>query len=302
MAVHKALGRGLDALFSSNSTNGKAVTQNGVQSEVRDISIDQIKPNRHQPRTQFDQAALEELAQSIKTHGLAQPLLVTEMAEGSQYELVAGERRLRAAKIAGLKTVPCILRRLSNRERFELALIENIQRQDLDPLEEATALDGLMREYGLTQEQVSEALGKSRSSVANILRLLKLHEDVQAALRAGQITEGHAKWLAGVPAHAEQLRLLSEILEKNLTVRELEALLGEKPRKKAARARNAEAPTSTEVKKYEEDFQRKLGRQVQIQSDGQKGWIRFAFYSPEDLDHLCRQLGLADEIIPGPMV
>src|SRR5581483_6466986 len=165
-----------------------------------------IKPNRHQPRTHFDPAALEELATSIKSHGLAQALLVTETGLPGEYELVAGERRLRAARMAGLSTVPCVVKKLSNRQRFEVALVENIQREDLNALEEAVALDGLMREYGLTQEDVAGAIGKSRSAVANVLRFLKLHENVQAALRGGTISEGHAKCLAGVTEHSEQLR------------------------------------------------------------------------------------------------
>lgn len=293
MAGHKALGRGLDALFGASPAGAKKDAAEG--GDAREIAVEKIKPNRHQPRVEFDDAALADLAQSIKRHGVAQPLVVTETAVAGEFELVAGERRLRASKLAGLKTVPCVIRKYSNQQRFEIALVENIQRENLNALEEAVALEGLMREYNLTQEQVAEAIGKSRSAVANMLRILRLHEDVQAALRANRISEGHAKVLAGVPEHSEQLRLLGRILSDSLSVRDLEALLaGTKPARKVS-AKAAAAPRVPEAKKYEEDFQRRLGRRVEIQSNGKKGWIRFAFYSAADLDALCARLGLLED-------
>jgi ParB family chromosome partitioning protein len=302
MAQHKALGRGLDALFSSTKTvtkdDVKAAISSAVKIEkthdVRDIPVDKIKPNRHQPRTHFDQDALQELADSIRTHGVAQPLVVTETASGEEFELVMGERRWRASKLADIPTVPCIVKKLSNRERFELALIENIQRQDLNAMEEAIAIDGLMKEYDLTQEQVAAALGKSRSAVANILRFLRLHDNVQASLRAGEISEGHAKVLAGVSEHSEQLRLLENIIDKNWSVRDLEAQLkGSATGNAVVAVKSPKGRIVTpEIKEYEEDFQRELGRRVEIQTAGKKGWIRFAFYSPWDLDNLCKRLGL----------
>ena len=292
MAGHKALGRGLDALFGSNpqrATGAGATTAPG--SEVKEVPVASIKPNRHQPRTHFDPAGLEDLAASIKSHGLAQALLVTESGLPGEYELVAGERRLRAAKMAGLATVPCVVKKLSNRDRFEVALVENIQREDLNALEEAVALDGLMREYSLTQEDVANAIGKSRSAVANTLRLLRLHESVQTALRGGQITEGHAKVLAGIAEHAEQLRLLELVTTNNLSVRELEALVaGNRPSKtKGPRSQRAGLP---EVRRYEESLQRQLGRKVELKTNGSKGQLRIEFYSPADLDELCQRLGL----------
>jgi ParB family chromosome partitioning protein len=203
-----------------------------------------------------------------------------------------GERRLRAAKMAGLDKVPCVVRKLSNRERFELALIENIQREDLNAMEEALAVDGLMKEFSLTQEQAAMALGKSRSGVANVLRYLRLHDDVQSALRTGAITEGHAKILAGLSEHSEQLRLLGKIVEKGMSVRELEAVIqNENVPTKGKKGAQRREP-SAEVKRYEEEFQRILGRRVEIQNAGKKGWMKFAFYSPWDLDILCKRLGL----------
>lgn len=308
MATHKALGRGLDALFTSTpakpipampSTSATATEETAVpQGEVRDIPVSAIKPNRHQPRTYFDPAALEELSASIRLHGLAQPLLVTETAMPGEYELVVGERRLRASKLAGLETVPCTIKRLTNRERFEIALIENLQRQDLNAMEEAVALAGLMKEYDLTQDQVASAIGKSRSSVANVLRLLKLHEDIQDALRAGKITEGHAKCLAGLAEHSEQLRFLEKILKENLSVRDLEALLTQG--KPSTRLKTAAVSTrSPEVVRYEDYFQKLLGRRVEIKTEGKKGWLKLEFYSPTDLDTLCKKLGLlTDENAP----
>ncbi len=300
MAGHKALGRGLEALFSSNQSKQTAeasvITDAAAPvaagNMVREVLVTNIKPNRHQPRTEFDQEALVELAQSIRSHGLAQPLLVTETAVPGEYELVAGERRLRASKMAGLSTVPCTVKKLTNRERFEVALIENLQRQDLNALEEATALDGLMKEYDLTQEDVASAIGKSRSSVANVLRLLRLHEDVQAALRAGTITEGHAKCLAGLSEHTEQLRLLVQVIDEKLSVRDLEALLANTP---GVKKRNAPKVKELlpEVRIYQEELQKNLARRVEIQSvGGKKGWLKFEFYNPEDLDALCKKLGL----------
>lgn len=301
MAGHKALGRGLDALFSASSSGAKPDVKAAVETfnqvtasqNVRDISIDKIKPNRHQPRTNFDPEALAELSESIRKYGIAQPLVVTENA--GEYELVMGERRLRAAKMAGLATVPCILRTFNNRERFELALIENIQREDLNSMEQAMAMDGLMKEFNLTQEQVALALGKSRSAIANSLRFLRLHENIQASLRSGAITEGHAKILAGVPEHSEQLRLLEKIILQKLTVRDLDDLIQKESVSTKGKRSAARKESSAEVKRYEEVFQRILGRRVEIQSKGKKGWLRFAFYSPWDLDILCKRLALMKE-------
>lgn len=299
MAQHKALGRGLNALFSAQAPakgrEAAAPAREDASPDVREIAVAHIRPNRHQPRTQFDPAALEELALSIRTHGVAQPLVVTKAPEADQYELVVGERRLRAAKLAGLETVPCLVRTFSNRQRFEVALVENIQRQDLNGLEEAVALAGLMREYGLTQEQAALAIGKSRSAVANTLRFLRLHEDVQGALREGRISEGHAKVLAGLSEHAEQLRWLEKIETEKLTVRDLEHGLAPKAPKKKKSAGNGATAKSPDIARYEEDIQRVLGRRVDIQTDGKKGWIRFAFYSPWDLEMLLKKL----ELFPG---
>lgn len=298
MAQHKALGRGLEALFSASKQSTPPAKGAGSveiterNHDIRDIDIAKIQPNRHQPRTTFAPEALEELAESIKLHGIAQPLVVTEKPGEGQFELVMGERRLRAAKLAGLTKVPCVVKSMSHRERFELALIENIQREDLNAMEEATALDGLMKEFNLTQEQVAMALGKSRSTIANVLRFLRLHENVQAALRSGQITEGHAKCLAGISEHSEQLRLLGKIIDEGLSVRDLEALLSSKSEAKESAPKAPERVRSAEVKKYEEEFQRVLGRRVEIQTSGKKGWLRFAFYSPWDLDILCKRLNL----------
>ena len=217
---------------------------------------------------------------------------MTETTPG-EYELVVGERRLRASRMAGLATVPCVVKKQSTRERLEVALDEDLQREDLNAFEEALAIESLMREYTLTQEEVATALGKSRSAVANVLRLLKLHENVQSSLRSGQISEGHAKVLAGLAEHSEQLRFLEKILNESLSVRDLESWLSEsKPKRKSSSV--SIVPPLAEVKKYEEDFQRILGRRVEIDSKGKKGWIRFAFYSPWDLELLCKKLGLLD--------
>jgi ParB family transcriptional regulator, chromosome partitioning protein len=305
MAGHKALGRGLDALFNSNPQRATPAAlptlEPSSSAGVKEISVDAIKPNRHQPRVAFDQTALEELAASIRSHGLAQALLVTESGVPGEYELVAGERRLRASKLAGLATVPCVVKKLSSRERFEIALVENMQREDLNALEEALAMDGLMREYALTQEDVAQAIGKSRSAVANTLRLLRLHYQVQDALRAGKISEGHAKVLAGIAEDSEQLRLLNIIVSQNLTVRDLEALVArEKPATKGTP--RTEKTVLPEVRRYEEALQHTLGRKVELKTNGTKGHLKIEFYSPSDLDELCQRFGLsmaAEEPTPG---
>lgn len=302
MAGHKALGRGLDALFGSNPQRASAEGNGPAgRAEVHEIPVSNIKPNRHQPRVNFEPEALAELAASIRTHGLAQPLVVTETGIPGEYELVAGERRLRASKLAGLATVPCVVRTFSNRERFEVALIENLQREDLNALEEAVALDVLMREYTLTQEEVAAAIGKSRSTVANTLRLLRLHEHVQAAVREGRISEGHAKCLAGVLEHAEQLRLLERIVSEDLSVRALEALVAD-TRPPRGDGRSASRPPMPEVRRYEENLQRLLGRKVELRTNGTKGHLRIEFYSPADLDELCQRLGFLDKAMEEPVV
>lgn len=281
---NKALGRGLEALLKPVMGNAP-----GTKSGVEKISVEKIHPNRHQPRTRFTAESLQELAESIKIHGLAQPLLVSPSAVPGEFELVAGERRLRASKLAGLVEVPCVVRTVTDRERRELSLIENIQRENLNVMEEAESMKKLMDEVGLTQEDMSKRLGKSRSSVANKLRLLDLPQAVRNALMEGLLTEGHGRALLGLTNPVVQESLAKRIVAEKWSVRDVErAVAGaaEAPAEKApARQKNPD------VRHLEEELQRFLGRRVVIDARGKdKGWVRLEFYSVNDLDVLHQQL------------
>lgn len=281
---HKALGRGLDALLQptlSNPAAGEAVSK---------LPVDKIRPNRYQPRTRFSEAALQELSESIRVHGLAQPLLVSPSAVPGEFELVAGERRLRAARLAGLAEVPCVVRTVNDRERHELSLIENIQREDLNPIEEAESIRKLMAEFSLTQEDVARTLGRSRSAVANRLRLLDLPGPVREAVMEGQLSEGHARALLGL-AEKDQTELGERILREKLTVRDVERIVADwQTATRDGRVRPAKRKNA-DVRHLEEELQRSLGRRVQIQSQGKsRGWVRLEFYSVDDLQTLIQQL------------
>jgi ParB family chromosome partitioning protein len=285
----KGLGRGLDALLKQADTG--AAGREGVMR----LPTDKIRPNRYQPRTTFAAEALQDLADSIKTHGLAQPLLVSPSAVPGEYELVAGERRLRASKMAGLTEVPCVVRTVTERERHELSLVENIQRQDLNALEEAESLRRLMKEFSVTQEEVAKALGRSRSAVANKLRLLDLPDEVRSALGEGLITEGHARAILGVEEDGRREELSRRVLREKLTVRDVEKLVSDWAG--AARSGKLRTPKKkdADIRHLEEDLQKSLGRKVEIQSRGTKGWMRLAFYSIDDLQVLIRQLKKAKD-------
>src|SRR5512140_1972739 len=208
-----ALGRGLSSLIPQRAV---------PESAVLEVQLARIKPNPYQPRRHMDDAGLQELAASIREHGVLQPVLVTETLDG--YQLVAGERRVRAAQLAGLERIPALVRQLADRDQLEVALVENVQRADLDPIDEATAYRQLIDEFGLTQEGVAERVGKSRASVANTLRLLDLHADVQAAIADGRLTEGHGRALGGLPVDG-QAHVLPTVLGQGLSVRQTEELV-----------------------------------------------------------------------------
>src|SRR5215213_4898713 len=210
------LGRGLDSLIPSSGAADPSVAA------TLDVSVDSIIPNPFQPRTTLDQAKLEQLAQSIRTHGVIQPLIVTLSDDGRRYTLIAGERRWRAARLAGLTNVPVVIKEAASQSMLELALVENVVRSDLSPLEEATAYRQLIEEFGLTQASVAERVGRSRVSVTNTLRLLSAPEPVQTALQEGRITEGHARALLGLPNAADQIAMLDLVIAKGWTVRQTE--------------------------------------------------------------------------------
>lgn len=275
------LGRGLDALIPAGQ-------QEQALSAVVEISIDNIRPNPRQPRTQFDADELGELADSIKAHGIIQPLIVTQIQNSEVYTLIAGERRLQAARQAGLVSVPVLVREATDQQYLELALIENIQRSDLNPLEAAEAYRQLAEEFGLSHEEIAERVGKSRTAVSNTLRLLKLPASIQSALLNEHISEGHARALLSLPTLQAQNACLQTIIEKSLNVRQTEELvrryLGEKtsPRQKPA--------PDPQIKSLEDRLRSYLGTKVSVKHGPRGGAITIHFYSDEDLDHLIEQI------------
>jgi len=292
----KGLGKGLDALFGDAEVApaAKKPTSRKKQTEVKTeespseergvlyVSIDDIKPNTTQPRKNFDEEKLEELATSIERHGVIQPLVLRKLGKG--YEIVAGERRWRAARIAGLKEVPCIVKELTDEENMLLAIIENMQREDLNPIEEAEGIRQMIDTYGLTQEQVSYSVGKSRPYISNSLRLLKLPRQVQELTAEGEITTGHARALAGIKSRQLQVDLAMRAAKEDLSVRQIENLVKaakEPPKKPAART-----PKTADEKRVEEDLKNALGTRVRLNRKGKKGKIEIEFYSTEELERL----------------
>lgn len=280
MAAKKSgLGKGLEALFAENAVEeqGKAIT----------LRLLEIEPNRDQPRKQFDEEALSELSASIAQHGILQPLLVRPLPGGG-YQLVAGERRWRAARMAGLEEVPAVIRELTDREAAELAMIENLQREDLNPMEEAKGYQTLMETYGMTQEEAARAVNKSRPAVANALRLLQLPDEVAEMVAEGRLSAGHARAVLSF-SEEERLPAAQEAAEKGLTVRELER------RAKAARApkKNSPATAFSRDSFYHEvelALTEQMGRRVRVSEKNGGGLLQIEFYDQEDLRSLANQL------------
>lgn len=270
------LNRGLDYLFSDNAVNENAVTE---------LRITEIEPNREQPRRQFDEAALAELAESIKQYGLLQPITVRPMANLG-YQIVAGERRWRASRMAGLETVPVIIRETDDRECAEIAMIENLQREDLNPVEEARGYRSLMDRFSMTQEQVAQAVGKSRPAIANALRLLALSDEALSLLEKGEITAGHARALLAIDD--PQLREVALTMARGgATVRELEKL----GKGKKAKSGGENKPTLPFYKEVELSLTQSLGRKVKITGSNGKGCLSVEFYSDDELCDMAKRLG-----------
>lgn len=286
----QALGKGLEALIPvPGDVNGEPV----AAFSPTEVSIDRIVPNPHQPRQDFAPHELEELTASVRENGIVQPILVRPRGEG-QYELVAGERRLRAAKLAGLAQVPVVIREISDTESLELALVENIQREDLNPVEEAQAFNQLLTQFELTQEELAKKIGKDRSSVANTLRLLQLSDQLLEMVRNGSLSEGHGRALLTISDEEARKRLADKIIRDNLSVRETEQLAqGLKP-DRTPRSKNAKRLEIKDphIRNLEEEIKRKLGTQVRVvPKNTQKGRIEIEYYSLEDLDRILALLG-----------
>ena len=275
------LGRGLNALL------GDPDLQPQGEGSVS-LPISQVEPGLNQPRKRFDEAALADLTESIRVHGIIQPLTVRRLSSG-YYQIIAGERRWRAAKEAGLDEIPAVIIEADDRKVMELGLIENLQREDLNPAEEARGYQTLMAEYGLTQEQVAQRMGKSRPAVTNALRLLNLPEDLMALVEDGSLSAGHARALLGAPNQTLQRQAAKAVLEKGLSVRQTEALV------KALQKEKKEAPKEDHVLSIyladiEKNLGSQLGRKVHIQHKGKKGKVELEYYSEDDLDALLRLL------------
>jgi ParB family transcriptional regulator, chromosome partitioning protein len=273
-----ALGRGLASLIPQRGTSPSAVVE---------VPLVRVLPSPFQPRRHMDDARLEELAASIREHGVLQPILVTETLEG--YQLVAGERRVRASRLAGLERIPALVRQLADRDQLEVALVENVQRADLDPIDEASAYRQLIDEFGLTQEGVADRVGKSRASVANTLRLLDLHPDVQSAIADGRLTEGHGRALGGMPAGG-QAQVLGTVIGQGLSVRQTEELVR---RLKAPRTVSAATPAprlDPDLERVEEELRHRLGTKVSLSRSRKGGRIVIEYYSDEELGRLYERL------------
>jgi ParB family transcriptional regulator, chromosome partitioning protein len=281
MARKTGLGRGLDALIPGGG-------ENRTSAGVMQIPVESISPNPRQPRTRFNSEEMDELASSIREHGVIQPLIVTQSDEPGEYILIAGERRLQAARQAELETVPAIVREATDQQRLELALIENVQRADLSPLEAAEAYRQLADDFRLSHEEISTRVGKSRVTVTNTLRLLKLPADVIAALAERHITEGHARALLGLPTPQSQSAALHTVRRKDLTVRETEELVRRLTGEKTPPPARPDAPP--EIRAIEERLRANLGTRVRLNRRGKTGTIVIHFYSDEDLDALIGQI------------
>ena len=307
MAAKKGgLGRGLDALFADavpvyenedaandtfKDTDKKARTKKENDAEknkdgVRYIKLHDIMPNLNQPRKTFKEDKIEELAASIKEHGIIQPIVVRERENG--YEIVAGERRWRAARKAELTQVPCLVRELSDEQNMLFAIIENMQREDLNPIEEAEGLQRMMQTFGMTQEQVSKSVGKSRPYIANALRLLKLPEDIVAQIAQGNISAAHGRTLAGVEDDAVKEQLCEKILKESLSVRETEQLVNNLT--KGQKKRPAKKSKNPNEARVEEELKEALGTRVNIRQTGKKGKIEIEFFGSDELERLIELL------------
>lgn len=281
--MKKALGKGLEALISS--TNALEDAKNSVM----EVKVNEVEPNNRQPRKVFDHEKLEALADSIKEHGIVQPIIVH--SEGSHYKIVAGERRWRAAKLAGLKTIPVIIKDITTREVMEIALIENLQREDLNPIEEAGAFQRLIDEYSITQEDVAKVVGKSRAAIANSVRLLTLTDEIKEMISVGRLTSGHARSLITITDAKRQNELATIILEKNLTVRESEKLAaseGKFNRKKEKR--KIRTKESIELSDLEEKLRAVYGTKINLEKSKEKGKIIFEVYSNEEYERIIEML------------
>lgn len=297
----KGLGRGLDALLGVDSPALSSLTDATVASSEQNrpasLPLTQLQPGKYQPRTRMDEGSLNELAESIRSQGIMQPILVRPLTSRSRgkamYEIIAGERRFRAAQLAGLKEVPVLVREVNDEHTAVMALIENIQREDLNPLEEAHGVQRLLSEFGLTHEQAAQAIGRSRSATSNLLRLLNLAQPVQTMLLAGDIDMGHARALLAVDA-ATQIQLANVVVAKRLSVRETEKLVAQTQAEQSAKAPKRAARQSRDVTRLEEALSDALGTKVSFKlGTKERGQLVIDFHGWDHLSSLLERQGLS---------
>lgn len=292
MAARKGLGKGIDAMISGDNTKTKQVVKEVVK-EVDTIDINKIEPNNNQPRKNFNEDKIHELAESIKQHGLIEPLIVQKGKKGF-YTIIAGERRWRAAREAGVKEIPVVVKDYSDQQVMEIALIENIQREDLNAIEEAEAYDRLIRDFNLKQDEVAERVSKSRVAITNSLRLLKLDERVREMITEDKIKSGHARALLGVSDGDEQYKLAVMIFDNSMSVRETEKMvkkyLADK-KKPVKEVREKDTQTELIYKDYEEKLKSVIGTKVNINNKGKgKGKIEIEYFSADEFDRIMTMM------------
>lgn len=286
MVKRRGLGRGLDALLGATATAHSLGAEQGV---LRRLPLDVIRKGRYQPRVEIAPEALEELAQSIRARGVVQPIVVRSDADGEHYEIIAGERRWRAAQLAGLEEIPAVVREVADDEALAIALIENIQREDLNAIEEANALKRLVEEFGLTHQEVADAIGRSRASVSNLLRLLDLDAEVRGGLERGELDMGQARALLGLEGEL-QIRAAREVMSKGLTARQTEELVRrlKEPQPVPGSKRRAEDP---DVRRLSEELGERIGARVQIQqASAGKGRLVIHYASLDELDGILERI------------
>jgi len=287
MALKRGLGRGIDAIFEENGATFP--TEKGM---VKEIRISDIEPNKEQPRKNFDDEAIASLSESIAANGVLQPIIVKAMDNG-RYKIIAGERRWRAAKMAGLKEIPAVISELEDEKIMEVALIENLQREDLNPIEESRGYEVLLKKYNLTQEEIAKRVGKSRPAIANALRLLNLPDEVLDMIEAGDISSGHAKALLACKDKDDMINLAQKVKNEGLSVRQTEKLAKARPKSKAPLSSMFESYVAAEIEKQ---LGSALERKVKLNAKGKKGYIQIEFYGGEDLETLLSKLGINIEL------
>lgn len=287
---NKGLGRGIDALFSNFEEIEKIDEQNEM---VQEIALDEIRPNPYQPRKTFDEGPLQELAASIRTSGVFQPVILRKSSVKG-YEIIAGERRVRASRLAGKETIPAIVRDYDEQMMIEIAIIENLQREDLTPLEEAEAYQTLMNKLKLTQAQVAEQLGKSRPYIANYLRLLTLPQDVKLLVQEGALTMGQARTLLGLKDPKQISEMAKRVVEEGITVRQLELIVHQlnQPAEKPVKKKKKLIEKPVYIRESEERLMDKFGTSVQITPKGEQGKIEIEYLSPDDLNRILEILNI----------